>query len=143
MIVSKIKGFDAILKKKKKQDQIIILNYGRGVKKAGLFLQRQSMKEVPVDKGPLRASAFTRATGSGKQIQVQVGYTAGYAIYVHENLDAAHGAAFNAKYRKEIKEGRMRSRGAKQKAKFLEDPFKDRSNRAQMRQIIANETKLS
>jgi hypothetical protein len=33
-----------------------------------------------------------------KNVSVIVGYTAGYAIYVHENLEARHGAAWNAAY---------------------------------------------
>lgn len=62
----------------------------RGLMKAGLFLQRESQKIVPVDTGNLKNSAYTRKTGSGFSTTVNVGYTAEYAIYVHENLDAKH-----------------------------------------------------
>ena len=107
----------------------------RGLMRSGLLIQRESMQEVPVDMGNLKASAFTRKTkGDGFTANVQVGYTAAYAIYVHENLDAVHGAAFNAKYAAEIAKNkskrkikratknRIHSRGEGQKAKFLEDP---------------------
>src|SRR5208283_1222248 len=36
---------------------------------------------------------------------VIVGYTANYAVYVHENLEAAHGQAYNIKYAAKIAEG--------------------------------------
>lgn len=61
--------------------------YERGVKKAGLMLQRESQKLVPVETGNLKASAFTRAVGKGWNTQVRVGYTAHYAVYVHENRE--------------------------------------------------------
>lgn len=55
-----------------------------GLKKAGLLLQATSQKMVPVDTGNLKASAFTRATGKGFETVVRVGYTAFYALFVHE-----------------------------------------------------------
>jgi hypothetical protein len=91
----------------------------RGLKKAGLWLQRASQKIVPIDTGVLRASAFTRAEGHGAGIKVTVGYTAEYAIYVHENLEARH-------------------RKGKQ-AKYLEQPA--REGRSEMRKIIRAEVK--
>lgn len=60
-----------------------------GLTKAGLVLQRISQTFVPVHYGNLKASAFTRLDafpGSGVMI-VFVGYTAAYAIYVHENME--------------------------------------------------------
>lgn len=56
---------------------------------------------------------------------VVVGYTANYAVYVHENLQAVHGAAFNAKYSAEIDRGVEHSRGPNQQAKFLEQPARE------------------
>src|ERR1044072_1838716 len=56
----------------------------RGLVKAGLRLQAESQKMVPVEYGPLKASAFTRADGTGFATIVTVGYTAAYAAYVHE-----------------------------------------------------------
>lgn len=70
-----------------------------GLKRAGLFLQRESMQVVPVDTGNLRASAFTMCIGDNTEaVQVQVGYSAAYALYVHENLDARHKAGKTAKF---------------------------------------------
>lgn len=123
-----------------------------GIKKASVFLQRESMKIVPVDYGNLRASAFTRMEGEGTaKVVGTVGYTAAYAVYVHENLDAAHGTAFNVKYAAELAAARAlrkqrkggttgpfrHDRGPDQQAKFLEKPFRD--NRAEILQIIKAE----
>ena len=69
---------------------------------AGYFIQRESMKIVPIHQGNLRASAYTRFTGSGMTTQVFVGYTASYALFVHEIVEYAHGAAFNAKHADKI-----------------------------------------
>ena len=142
MFVTRIKGMRGILERKHKEDARIVQAWIRGLKKAGLLLQRESMKLVPVDHGVLRGSAFTRVTGSGSKTDVQVGYTASYAIYVHENLDAAHGKQFNAKYRKEISSGQMRSRGPNQSAKFLEKPYKDPRIRSEMKAIVVAAVKL-
>lgn len=97
----------------------------KGLIRGGVHLLRQSVKEVPVDTGILRSGAFAKkAFGSGFDTDVQVGYVAAYSIYVHENLDNLHGAAFNAAYAKEIAMGLEHTRGENQKAKFLEDPMK-------------------
>ncbi len=72
-----------------------------GMKKGGLFLQRQSQKVVPVDLGNLRGGAFTRkakGSGIGFAIDIVVGYVAAYAVYVHERLDLKHKKGKIAKY---------------------------------------------
>lgn len=114
---------------------------GMGLKKAGLFIQRESQLIVPVDLSFLKPSAFTRAEGEGAETEVTVGYTSAYAIYVHENLDAAHGAAYNAKYAKEIAAGwkGYHTRGPNQSAKFLEKPI--RENLQQITRIVVDESK--
>ena len=76
----------------------------------------------------------SKATHDGS---VVVGYNAGYAVYVHEDMNKAHGAAYNAKYAAEIASGLTPSgkvkkgwkgrtnRGADQQAKFLEKPVRE------------------
>lgn len=113
----------------------------RGLKTAGMLILRDSQKIVPVDYGPLKASGFVRAKGANtKNVDVTVGYTAAYAVYVHEDLEKAHGSAFNIKYAAQLarakelrkkKEGGTtgpfrHNRGENQQAKFLEKPFRDR-----------------
>ena len=127
--VAYISGIDEIIRNLKRIDNQIARGVARGLKRGGLLLQRESQKIVPVDKGPLKASAFTRNVGgSGFKTDIVVGYAQGYAVYVHEDLEKAHGAAFNEKYAELIADPgnkRFRSRGPNQQAKFLEQPARE------------------
>lgn len=58
-----------------------------GLLAGGLIIQRQAQKWVPVEYGKLRASAFTRRAAHDPAA-VEVGFSASYAIYVHENVEA-------------------------------------------------------
>ncbi len=69
-----------------------------GLRSAGLILQREAQILVPVDTGNLHNSAFTRQVGKGLDTEVRVGFTAEYAIYVHEDLGAAHEPGKVAKF---------------------------------------------
>lgn len=118
----------------------------RGLKTAGLFLLRESMKLVPVQTGALRASgpAVTRATGSGFRTVMTVGYGTDYAVFVHENLEAAHGAKFNVKHADRIAAATTPAqkaiwfeRGPRQTAKFLEIPLN--MYRSRLAQIVRQE----
>lgn len=53
---------------------------------------------------------------------VAVSYYTSYALYVHENMQAAHGTDYNEQYADEIAAGTRHDRGAGQGAKFLEEP---------------------
>ncbi len=128
--VTGISGIDVIIRNLKRVDAQIARGVARGLKRGGLLLQRKSQEIVPVDKGPLKASAFTRNVGgSGFKTDIIVGYTAGYAVYVHEDLEKAHGEAFNIKHAEEIANAHTKAqkkmwfnRGLNQQAKFLEQP---------------------
>lgn len=63
---------------------------------------------------------------------VVVGYAASYALIVHENLETAHGVAFNVKHGG--KPG-FKNRGPNQQAKYLEQPF--RELRSRIMEIVA------
>ena len=56
-----------------------------GLYAGGLVIQAEAQKNTPVEFGNLRGSAYTQRAmfGSG----VEVGYSAEYAIYVHENME--------------------------------------------------------
>lgn len=116
-MIEKIIGLEKIVRNmraegKKRNDAL-----SRGLLKAGLFLKRKSQEVVPVFTGNLKDSADVKKTGRGARMAVIVYYTASYAIYVHENLQARH------------KPGKI--------AKFLERPF--RENLRTLRQIIRDE----
>lgn len=72
-------------------------------------------------------------------VAVVVGYTQNYAVYVHEDLTKAHGAAFNVKHAAEIASGEEHTRGADQQAKFLERPA--RENRQEYAAIVEDALK--
>jgi hypothetical protein len=119
--------------------------FSRNLVKAGLYLQRESQHLCPIETGVLRNSAFTRKFGKGWKTKVIVGYTAAYGIYVHENLDALHGKAYNDFYNagqagRDATTGRFTKAKHKKKrpqeqAKFLEDAYKN--NRGKIFVIIA------
>ena len=91
-------GVNEVIKNLRKVKGILAEEIGVNLKRAGLFLQRKSQQIVPIDKNNLRPSAFTRSEGKGFKTDVQVGYTAAYAVYVHENLEARHRPGKSAKY---------------------------------------------
>jgi len=94
-----ITGMPRVLANLKKSKFTIAAGVERGLKRAGLFLQRESQKIVPVDTGTLKNGAFTRNIGgSGFDANVVVGYVADYAVYVHEDLQARHKPGKQAKY---------------------------------------------
>ena len=128
-----LKGTKQILLNLQGAESKISNAISRGLKRGGLFLQRESQRIVPVDEGNLRGSAFTRKIGSGKRTDVIVGYTALYAVFVHEDLEARHGAEFNEAYG----ETEEKLRGPNQEAKFLEKPAKEK--RTEILAIVANE----
>jgi len=61
----------------------------RALMKAGLLVKRRSMLKTPVDTANLKQSHYTRPFG-WLDPKVEIGCTAFYAPYVHENLDARH-----------------------------------------------------
>ena len=103
-----LKGVNEMRKKLENLKANVRKKVGEGFYRAGVLLMYESQKLVPIQFGFLRASKFIRSQSQGaggaadKIPSVFLGYTSEYAIYVHENLNAAHGAAFNRKHMKEI-----------------------------------------
>lgn len=95
MSVQRLKHIKAALKKRPGMTATALR---RGLFRAGLFLQRESQKIVPVEFGVLKASANTRLEGDGLSSEAIVSYGAEYAIYVHENLEARHKPGKQAKF---------------------------------------------
>lgn len=80
-----ISGTDKVLAKLNREIRNIESRTKAGLQEAALVVRRRSMQLTPVDTGNLRGSAYTRTYtnplwGPG----VEIGYTAGYAVYVHE-----------------------------------------------------------
>ncbi len=152
--IKKIKGLNIVIRNLTKAKGVLGRGVARGLKKGGLHLQRKSQEITPVDWGDLHGSSFVRNVGgSGFKTDIVVGFGAegvGYAVFVHEDLNKAHGRAFNIKYAKEIAGGatttkggkskRMANRGEKQQAKFLEKPARD--ERKAIIRIIHREARI-
>jgi bacteriophage HK97-gp10 putative tail-component len=83
----KVEGEDAVLKNLNREIAGIEGRTLAGLLEAGLLIERESKPLVPVDTGNLRGSGYTRKSG---ELEVEVGYSAAYAVFVHEDLEAHH-----------------------------------------------------
>lgn len=136
-LVKAIEGVKEILDNLRKEDQKLAQRMEGALKLAGLTLQRESQSLVPVHFGNLKASAFTRAEGSGYDTEVSVGYTASYAIFVHEAVGMV--LAGQPRRGKGAK-GRYWDPQGKAQAKFLEEP--SRRLAPELRKIIQEAAKI-
>lgn len=83
-----VKGLDETLKNLNDRLDAIPNKSMRGLLAGGLLVQRDAQKRVPVEYGVLRQSAFTRKAMNERAVKaVEVGFTAAYAPFVHENLE--------------------------------------------------------
>ena len=110
---------------------------GNNLRLAGAYLLRQSQMIVPVQTGNLKASGFVRATGSGIATVVTVGYTASYALFVHEMVDNLHGQEFNITYADKIAAAPANdpywfNRGPDQQALFLSTVIETKKTQLQI-----------
>lgn len=140
-MIIRLKGVQTVIDNLRKADKRFANGVAAGLKEAGRYLLTKSRSYVPVHTGNLKGSAFIRSRGTGFKTIVAVGYTAAYAPFVHENVDALHGKEFNEAYADKIaaharvsrKTGKLSwpkktmwfPRGENQQAKFLEKPMKE------------------
>jgi len=59
----------------------------KALTRIGVIVKADSVKLTPIDTSNLRGSAYIDVDGSKS---VFIGYTAYYAVYVHEDLEAYH-----------------------------------------------------
>ncbi len=108
MIAVKVFGIEQTIENIEQKKMEIEMRLPDLVYQAGQHLRSESVKEVPVDTGRLRASAtVSPVKREGGRFYVEVGYGTDYAIYVHERTELRHRVG---------------------KAKFLEDPLKRNIN---------------
>ena len=81
-----VEGMDDVMANLNREIAAIENRTSAGLLAAGLIVQGESQRRVPVEYGNLRGSAFTRKTPESELV-VEVGYGADYAVYVHENLE--------------------------------------------------------
>jgi hypothetical protein len=116
----------------------------KGLAAMGLFLQGKSQLLVPVDFGILKASAFTRSAGKGAATIVSVGYTASYAMFVHEMPSGQDPARFGRERKvNDPTRGSFWDPAGRGQSKFLEAPSRDAGNRSKMMAIMRNVCKLN
>jgi len=96
----RVTGVNKILSRLRAVTAAKAVNVGTRLKKAGLYVQRESQKIVPVDTAALKNTARTDSKGTGSNTDVIVHYGAGveYAVYVHEDMNAKHKQGKRAKY---------------------------------------------
>jgi hypothetical protein len=105
-----------------------------GLAAVGDLVLQESLKVVPVETKKLYDSGRADQNGSGFGTVVTVsfgGEASEYAVWVHDDLQAAHGANFNAKYAWQINSGRLQGTGwnkdglrrPEEKAYFLQGPI--------------------
>lgn len=81
-----VNNIDKVLENLNKEISKIENRSSAGLMAAGLKVQALAQRRVPVEYGNLRASAFTRKTPEDP-LSVEVGFTAAYAVYIHENME--------------------------------------------------------
>ena len=99
-----------------------------GLMAGGILIIGRSMREVPVEHGFLRASAFIRKAQDGSTA-VEVGYSQKYALAVHE--------ATAEKLRGQPRPSGLGTYWNPGKSKYLEDPF-NRSIKEVVKLVKAN-----
>jgi hypothetical protein len=90
MARSVLKGGDEVLRNLNREIAKLRGRTRFGVYKAALLVRRESQRLTPVDQGNLISSAGTESVGSEEQPASVIYYTASYAPFVHEDLEARH-----------------------------------------------------
>ncbi len=129
------RGLEKTLSNLHKQMRHIPLKLGKNLIRAARFIQAEAQLRTPVDTGKLVASAYIDPPSLppgiiGGTMEVEIGYSAQYAPFVHEQLPdpprPRHGTDLPEDY-----VGRSRRGPGKpmEQAKFLENAIKDNEDR--------------
>lgn len=114
-----VTGGSLVVKNLKAKNAAIGTAVSQGLLIAGFELLRMSQQLVPVEFGVLKASGYVRQP---KRYEVNVGYTAFYALFVHEQV----GMVLQGQQRlpSPPHQGRYWDPQGRAQAKFLEAPFR-------------------
>lgn len=90
-----VSGQEAVIANLNKEIRALDNRNRAGLAEAALIVKRESMIRTPVDTGNLKGSAFTEVISTaGRGTGAVIGYAdseiGGYALHVHENMDARH-----------------------------------------------------
>ncbi len=147
MQLNQMKGIDGVIKNLNKEIKGIEGRTRVGMAKVGLFVEGKAMKECPVVTSNLKNSHYSESFNTTKGPGCEIGFTASYAPFVHENPRAGKTGGFSPKgvaYKAPINPSGKRSTQAVfsvvGKWKFLEDPLKKNARRILV--IIKESAKL-
>ncbi len=124
--ISQLATAKRVIANLRRRDERFARGVEMGLKRAGLFVQREAQLQVPVDTGQLKASAFTRHERSGFQTRVTTGFTSAYALNVHEALGTLRGLNIPRTPNPPHK-GVYWDPVPRAKPKFLSDPIQENS----------------
>lgn len=83
-------GEDKVIANLNKEIRAIRGRTRQGLAAAAAIVKRESQRRTPVDTGNLKASHYIAALGSAKTPVAEIGATAYYAVYVHEQVENYH-----------------------------------------------------
>ena len=89
--INNIQGFDKVIRNLNSEIAKIEGRSTKGLIEAGIFVRRETETTpplTPLDTGNLRSSWATSTFRTPAGPSHNIGYTANYAAYVHENVDA-------------------------------------------------------
>jgi hypothetical protein len=92
MAYTNIKGFDKVLRNLSREIQQIKGNSMQGLIESAALIRRDMDKTppvIPVDTNHLRGSYYSQPIYSGRRMGVIMGFTANYAMIVHERVEGA------------------------------------------------------
>ncbi len=117
----------------RRKDRAFARGIERGLKKGGLLIQREAQLKVPVDTGALKASAFTRASGTGFSTVVTTGFDVAYAVFIHEHPAPNLGKKVprRARYKGHKPKGNVWDPEGRGQPKYLEASITQNQNQVQ------------
>jgi len=84
--MAKVKGLDTVIKNLNKEINGLRQRTYSGLLAGGAFLEGAAKKKTPLVTGNLRASGYHRGLQKNPPA-VEIGFSAAYAVFVHENLE--------------------------------------------------------
>jgi hypothetical protein len=88
-----LKGLDDVMKNLNKEIQAIEGKTMKGLIKAAIIVRRDMDKtspKIPIDTGNLRSSWFVTPVPNPVKPLLIAGFSANYALWVHENMEVKH-----------------------------------------------------
>ena len=123
-----VEGLNAFARKMNIYREVRSRGFTQALRSCARLVLERADHYIPIDRNPyrpadkehMRDTATVEKHGAAPMVSFTAGYTAPYAVYVHENLNMKHGADFNRANIAKIAAGRERERRPQETAKWLE-----------------------